>query len=114
MHPTAQQFHDLYWHSILGGGRSGTACRRSRPLDCGIRTLWLVRPQLVIGSARAGGTATFLADMLDLHQADPSCRVITVDILTTNSYAASPTPGRGAVSSPIRPKHKRIHSWQLD
>jgi cephalosporin hydroxylase len=104
----------LYWHSdtwkwTFWQGVPTLKC----PLDLWVyqELLWLVRPKLVVELGTwAGGTATFLADMLDLHGADPSYRVVTVDILDGDQLrpyvadypALAPFPVR------IRPAHRRI------
>jgi cephalosporin hydroxylase len=114
MHPAAQQFHDLYWHSntwkwTFWQGVPTLKC----PLDLWIyqELMWLIRPQLVVELGTwAGGSATFLADMLDVHGADPACRVVSVDILDDEQFqphvaeypAMAPFPVR------IRPPHPRI------
>ena len=110
---TAQQFHDLYWDSgtwrwTFWRGVPTLKC----PLDLWIyqELLWLVRPELVVELGTfAGGSATFLADMLDLQQAPASSRVVTVDILDDAELAAHVT---GYENAPfevrMRPPHPRV------
>src|SRR5690349_17426230 len=114
MHPVAEQFHSLYWHSntwrwTFWQGVPTLKC----PLDLWIyqELLWLVRPQLIVELGTwAGGSAFYMAHMLDLQGADRSCKVITVDILDDDQFqpnvseypAAAPFPVR------IRPAHDRI------
>lgn len=83
MHPIAEQFLSLYWHSntwrwTFWQGVPTLKCL----LDLWIyqELLWLVRPQLILDLGTwAGGSALFMAHMLDLQGADPSSRVLTVD-----------------------------------
>jgi cephalosporin hydroxylase len=114
MHPTAEAFHDVYWHSnawkwTFWQGVPTLKC----PLDLWIyqELLWLVRPELVVELGTwAGGTATFLADMMDVHRADSTCEVVTVDILNDDAFhphvATYPTLAPFPVR--IRPSHPRI------
>lgn len=113
MNATAQQFHDLYWDSetwrwTFWRGVPTLKC----PLDLWIyqELLWLVRPELVVELGTfAGGTATFLADMLDLQNAPGSSRVLTVDVLDD---AALATHVAGYAGAPfevhVRPPHPRV------
>ncbi|HEX5720179.1 MAG TPA: CmcI family methyltransferase [Thermoanaerobaculia bacterium] len=114
MHPVAEQFHSLYWHSntwrwTFWQGVPTLKC----PLDLWIyqELLWLVRPQLIVELGTwAGGSAFFMAQMLDLMDADSDSQVVTVDILDSDQFqphvesyaAAAPFPVR------IRPEHPRI------
>jgi len=114
MHPIAEQFHDLYWHSntwrwTFWQGVPTLKC----PLDLWIyqELLWLTRPQLIVELGTwAGGSALFLAHMLDLQEADASCRVISVDVLDKDEF--QPHVAEYAPAAPfrvqIRPAHKRI------
>ncbi len=114
MHPIAQQFHQLYWHSetwkwTFWQGVPTLKC----PLDLWIyqELLWLVRPQLVIELGTwAGGSATFIADMMDVYGADPSCRVVTVDILDDEQFRphVAEYPSLAPFPVRIRPPHKRV------
>jgi len=111
--PTAQAFHDLYWNSrvwerTFWRGIPTLKC----PLDLWIyqELLWFSRPELVIEFGTwAGGSATFLAETMDVYRAPASARVVTVDILGEEAfrqqaerYAEVPFPVR------IRPAHERI------
>ena len=114
MHPVAEQFHSLYWHSntwrwTFWQGVPTLKC----PLDLCIyqELLWLVRPQLIIELGTwAGGATLFMAHMLDLQGADPSCRVITVDILDHKQFQPHVADYAAAAAFPvkIRPAHDRI------
>lgn len=114
MHPIAEQFHSLYWHSntwrwTFWQGVPTLKC----PLDLWVyqELLWLVRPQLIIELGTwAGGSALFMAHMLDLHGAAATARVITVDILDRHQF--EPHVENYAATAPfpvtIRPAHDRI------
>jgi cephalosporin hydroxylase len=114
MDTIAQQYHDLYWNSntwrwTFWQGIPTLKC----PLDLWIyqELMWLVRPRLVIELGTwAGGTATFLANMMDLYDAGADCRIITVDIL--DSAGITPHVADYASIAPfqirIRPPHPRI------
>lgn len=114
MHPIAEQFHSLYWHSntwrwTFWQGVPTLKC----PLDLWVyqELLWLVRPQLVVELGTwAGGSALFIANMLDLQGAGASSRVITVDILDKDQFLPHVADYPAAASFPvkIRPEHKRI------
>jgi cephalosporin hydroxylase len=114
MDPVSQDFHDLYWNSrtwrwTFWHGIPTLKC----PLDLWVyqELLWLVRPSLVVELGTwAGGTATFLADNMELYGAEEGGRVITVDILSDQAIAphvrsylsTAPFPVR------IRPPHRRV------
>ena len=114
MNTTAQQFHDLYWNSgtwrwTFWRGVPTLKC----PLDLWIyqELLWLARPELIVELGTfAGGSATFLADMLDLQNAPGSSRVLTVDVLDDSALA---TQLAGYEQAPfelrVRPPHPRVH-----
>ncbi len=114
MNSTAEAFHDLYWYSdtwkwTFWQGVPTLKC----PLDLWVyqELLWLVRPQLVVELGTwAGGTATFLADMMDLHAADRTSEVVTVDILNDEAFAphAESYPRLAPFPVRIRPAHPRV------
>jgi cephalosporin hydroxylase len=114
MNATAQAFHDLYWNSSVWRwtfwrGVPTLKC----PLDLWIyqELLWLVRPELVVELGTwAGGTATFLADMMDLHGANATCGVVTVDVLDDEAFR-SHVDGyqeKAPHQVRIRPAHPRV------
>jgi cephalosporin hydroxylase len=114
MHPVAQQFHHLYWHSnnwrwTFWQGVPTLKC----PLDLWIyqELLWLVRPQLIVELGTwAGGSAFYLANMLDLQGAPRSSQILTVDILDRDQIQPHVADYAGRASFPvrIRPEHDRI------
>ena len=114
MNATAQAFHDLYWNSntwrwTFWQGVPTLKC----PLDLWIyqELLWLVRPQLVVELGTwAGGTATFLANMMGLHGADATCGIITVDILDDAAFLphVEGYQEKASCQVRIRPPHPRI------
>ena len=121
MHKTAQDFHDLYWHSntwrwTFWHGVPVLKC----PLDLWVyqELLWLVRPQLVVELGTwAGGTATFIADMMDVYDADRTAKVVTVDLLDKTAFAphVQDYPSMAPFPIRIRPKHSRVKirlSWR--
>jgi cephalosporin hydroxylase len=115
-------FRDLYWHSDAW---RWTFWQRVPTLKCPL-DLWIyqeliahLRPQLVVELGTwAGGTALFVAQMMELAGADNSNKVITVDVLDdaalaqyASGYEGAPFPAR------LRPRHERIeyvHGSSLD
>src|SRR4051812_30760877 len=90
VNPVAQSFHDLYWTSetwrwTFWRGIPTLKC----PLDLWIyqELVWHARPELVVELGTwAGGSAVFLADMLELAGC-ARARVVTVDILDDEAFA---------------------------
>jgi cephalosporin hydroxylase len=83
------------------------------PLDLWIyqELIWQLRPQIVVELGTwAGGTANFLADIMDIYNADETCRVLTVDLLDTDSVSPYIVDYVGDAPSRlrIRPPHHRI------
>jgi cephalosporin hydroxylase len=113
MEPIAQRFHDLYWSSqtwrwTFWRGVPTLKC----PLDLWIyqELLWLSRPRLIVELGTwAGGSATYMADMLDAIGVD-GARVVTVDILDDYAFAPHVAGYAEKASFPvrIRPPHPRI------
>ena len=113
MQPVAQSFHDLYWHAgtwrwTFWRGVPTLKC----PLDLWIyqELLWLARPRLVVELGTwAGGSASFIADMLELNGADDA-RVVTVDILDDEAFAphVAAYPEKAPFDVRVRPPHPRI------
>lgn len=114
MDDISQRFHDLYWNTgtwnwTFWQGVPTLKC----PLDLWIyqELLWLLRPRLVVELGTwAGGTATFLANMMDIYGADADCRVLTVDILDAEGLAPHVAHYTAHAPFPVRIRapHPRI------